>query len=314
MDRSRARPAWLLLAGAALGLALAAFGLLESRSDGPTLPEGAAARVGDRVIRRIDYERVLAGVESDLRSPIDASMRRRVLERMIDEELLVQRAIDLGLAEVDRRVRGELTAGLIDSIVAEADAEEPSDDAVAAHFEENRDFFTRPGRLRARTIFFSPTAPARGAGPSSAGPRRSPAERARRAAQRLASGDAASVVEAELGDPQVSPLPDVLLPATKVRDYVGPTLLDALESLESGAWSEPIETPDGGVHLVQLLEREPPIVPRLEEVEALVRQDLKRRRGDDALRRYLDELRGEIPVSVDESVYASSEDRGAGRE
>jgi len=37
-----------------------------------------------------------------------------------------------------------------------------------------------------------------------------------------------------------------------------------------------------------------------------VRQDLERRRGDDALRRYLDELRAEIPVSVDESVFGDA--------
>jgi hypothetical protein len=297
------RPPWLLFLGAAIGLGLAAMGLLEFRVTSAALPDNAAAIVGDRTIRIIDYRRVLAGVESDLRNPVDEAMRRRVLDRMIDEELLVQRALDLGLAVIDRRVRGELTSGLIDSIVSEADAEEPDDRAVALHFEENIDFFTRPGRLRAQSLFFSSRRD------TEAGTR-SAAERASLAAKRLtpsSSGSPFEAVVSELADDQVSPLPNVLLPASKIRDYVGPTILQALENLEVGRWSAPIEIPSG-YYIVRLVEREAAIIPQLEDVEALVRQDLKRRDGDRALRRYLDDLRSETAVSINEEVFAIATD------
>ena len=254
--------------------------------------------VGDRAIRRVDYERVLAGVEGDLRNPIDDAMRRRVLDRMIDEELLVQRALDLGLAVIDRRVRGELTSGLIDSIVSEVDAEEPSDREVAAHYEENIDFFTRPGRLRARTIYFSTRRDA-------TDPRGPAAVRAAEALSRLRAGQSIDAVERALGDEQVSPVPDTLLPASKVRDYTGPSILAAIMQLEPGRFSEPIES-SGGLYVATALEREPAIVPTLAEVEELVRQDLKRRRGDEALRDYLTTLRKQTPISVDESLFESS--------
>jgi len=298
--RPTGRPVWLLLAGAALGLGLAAFGLLESPGSQSELPPQAVARVGERVLRRVDYERVLAGVEQDLRGPVDAAMRQRVLERMIDEELLVQRALDLGLATVDRRIRGELSSALIDSIVSGAEAEEPDARAIEAHFEANRDFFTRPGRLRARSLFFSSRSD-RALGEAAGEPRAAALERAHRAAARLARNEPLEDVRRALADPQISPLPDVPLPASKVRDYVGPRLLEAIEALEVGAWSDPIES-ETGFHLVQLVDREPAVVPPLEEVQALVRQDLERRRGDEALRRYLDELRARIPVAVDESL------------
>jgi parvulin-like peptidyl-prolyl isomerase len=281
------------LLGAAVGLALAALGLLEDRREARVLPEGAAARVGERTIRVIDYQRVLAGVENDLRSPIDEAMRRRVLDRMIDEELLVQRALTLGLAAIDRRVRGDLTSGLIDSIVSDADAEEPNEDEVRRHFEENVDFFTRPGRIRAQTIFFSSRKDDE---------RGTAATRAIEARTRLAAGAPVAEVEAALADPQVSPVPNALLPASKVRDYAGPTVLQTIERLEVGAWSEPIES-GSGFSLARAVERDGAIVPPFEEVAELVRQDLKRRRGDEALRRYLDELRGEIEVEVDESIF-----------
>jgi parvulin-like peptidyl-prolyl isomerase len=99
----------------------------------------------------------------------------------------------------------------------------------------------------------------------------------------------------------------VLLPASKIRDYVGPTILQALENLEVGRWSAPIEIPSG-YYIVRLVEREAAIIPQLEDVEALVRQDLKRRDGDRALRRYLDDLRSETAVSINEEVFAIATD------
>jgi len=297
---SGSTPVWLLLAGAAIGLGLATFGLLERRAEQVTLPREIAAVVGERTIRRIDYERVLAGVEGDLRSPIDDAMRRRVLDRMIDEELLVQRALDLGLAVIDRRVRGELTSGLIDSIVAEVDSQEPSDREVERHYEENIDFFTRPGRLRARTIYFSTRS-------DSTDPRGPAASRAAEALTRLRAGEPIDAVEQALGDEQVSPVPDTLLPASKVRDYTGPSILEAIMQLEPGRFSEPIES-GGGLYIASTLEREPAIVPSLSEIEALVRQDLKRRRGDEALRDYLTTLRTQTPISIDESLFESDRD------
>ncbi len=295
---------WLLFLGAAIGLSLAAFGLLETPGGSQSLPGDAAARVGERTIRRIDYERVLAGVEGDRRNPIDEATRRRVLDRMIDEELLVQRALELGLAAVDRRVRGELTSGLIDSIVGEADANQPSDSEVASHFEDNIDFFSRTGRLHAQTLLFSTRRDAqRGDGTAE--------ERAAAAARRLHSGEEAGQVEKQLADPQISPLPDGMLPPTKIRDYVGPVILKALEALPQGEWSEPIQS-GSGYYLARVIRREPRVVPNFDEVAGLVRQDLKRRRGDGALRRYLDDLRSQKSVVIDDGMFAGSVGAEAG--
>jgi hypothetical protein len=262
------------------------------------LASDAVARVGDRTIRRIDYERVLAGVEEDRRNPIDEATRRRVLDRMIDEELLVQRALELGLASIDRRVRGELTSGLIDSIVGEADADQPDDGEVSRHFDNNIEFFSRVGRLHAQTIYFS----TRRDGQRKDG---TAAERVAEAVRRLADDEDAIEVERLLGDPQISPLPDGMLPPSKVRDYVGPILLEVLDELPTGSWSDSIES-GGGFYLARVVNREARVVPAFEDVEALVRRDLKRRRGDQALRRYLDELRSQKSVAIDEALFEES--------
>ena len=300
---------WLLLVGAAIGLALAAWGLLEKRVEGHGLSAGSpsqdlspeqAAIVGDRVIRRVDYERMLAGLERDLRNPIDDATRRRVLERMIDEELLVQQALALGLASADRRVRGELVSGLVDSLVAEADGDAPSDVEVEAHYRANLDFFTRPGRLRVEALFFAARrASELGVNPDAAGSAR---ERAEKARVRLVAGDAPERVEKRLGDPRVAAVPDALLPIAKLRDYLGPRVVASLADLAPDIWSEPIESAEG-CQLVRIVEREAHDVPPFQEVEPLVRQDLVRQRGDAALRRYLDTLRQQARIERNEELF-----------
>jgi hypothetical protein len=300
-DEENRRGAGLLLLGAMVGLLMATLGLLElprAPSRQTNSPE-IAARVGDRVIRRADYARVLAGVASDLRRPVDTDMRRHVLERMIDEELLVQRALELGLAQVDRRVRGELTSSMIDSIVAEVGNEPPEMADVVRHYDENLDFFTRPGRLRARRIHFSK-------GRDGQDARGTALERAQAASEQLRAGAVPDEVEARWGDRQVSALPDALLPPVKVRDYVGPGLLTVMETLVTGVWSTPQESANS-VALVAVLEREPAVVPSLAEIESLVQQDLERRRGDEALRHYLDELRRATEITIDERLFSETD-------
>jgi len=276
------RVQWLLAAGAASGLLLAAVGIMRP-ADGRTraLPAEAVARVDDVLIRRDDYERLLAGLESDSRGPVDAEKRRFVLDRMIDEELLVQRALELGLARVDRRVRADLTSSLIASIVADAEDREPSESELREHYEQNRDFFTQPGRLRVQQIFFRvPTAAEEEAA-------RSRAESARR---ELARGEPFESVRARWSDEEISPLPDTLLPAVKLREYVGPTVLRSAMELEPGQLSEPVRS-GSGIHLLRLVEREAPRTPAFDDIESQVRSEWRRRAGDRALREYLDGLR-----------------------
>jgi hypothetical protein len=88
----------------------------------------------------------------------------------------------------------------------------------------------------------------------------------------------------------VAPIPDALLPPAKLREYVGPSALIAAEALSVGAVSEPLVT-RRGVRVLLLLAKGEGEAPALEEVETEVRHEMKRRAGDDAVRRLLDQLR-----------------------
>ncbi len=285
-ERAERRASRLLGAGAALGLAAAAFGLMRGDPASQGLPAHAIAAVNGEILRVEEYERAVQALASDRRGPIGEKEKRHVLNRLLEEELLVQRGLELGLARHDRRVRGNLVSAVIQAVVQQTEQTEPGDSDVQAFYEENRDYFTRTGRLFVQQILVR--------GPPTRGEDEARA-RAEEAAQRLRGGDSFDAVNERLGDPQVARLPADLLPATKLREYLGPTATRAAMALEPGGVSDPARSATG-YHVLQLVDREEGRVPPLEEIEKEVRAELRRRAGDVALREYLDELRDRADV------------------
>lgn len=282
---------WLAL-GAGAGLVCAAVGLLAPGSGEGSLPTNAAATVNGVVIRLEAYERAVEALAADRRDAIGPQERRHVLDRMLEEELLVQRGLALGLAEHDRRVRGDIVSAVIELVVSQADDEEPDAESVRAFYDENRDYFARTERLLVRALAV------RGE------PLRSEEEartRAEQAVARLRAGEDWVAVEEALGDAQVAPVPRDLLPPAKLGEYLGPTSARAASDLAVGAISDPLRVATG-YQVLQLLERAPGFAPPLAEVEAEVRAEMRRRAGDRALREYLDDLRDEADVRVRSAV------------
>jgi hypothetical protein len=284
---SEARARWLLLLGALAGLGTAAASLLGSHTEGSRLPEGAIARVNETLIQGEEYARLLAALEADRRTPLSDEDRVHVLDRLIEEELLVQHALALGLARSDRRVRADLVSAVLGSLAAAGDGHEPDEDEIRTFYAENRDFFAGPGRLWVRQVFVAVD----GAGDDAA------RERAARASERLRAGEAIDRVRDELGSPEVAPLPDAPLPPAKLREYLGPTALLAALDLVPGATSGPIRSAQG-YHVLSLVERDPGGAPPLEEIVPQVRAELRRRGDDRMLRERLEQLRAAADVVV----------------
>jgi hypothetical protein len=275
------RARWALALGAAAGLVLAAWGIVAPGS-GHVVPADAVATVNGVPIRASQYQRALADLASDRRDGVDDALRRHVLDRLIEEELLVQRGLALGLARTDRRVRGELTAAVIGAVLAGVEGE-PSAAEVDAFYAEHPEVFRGPGRVQVEQIFF--------------GDRRE--EDARSARRRLDAGAGFDGVRAE-GDPEPVPVPAAPLPPARLVDYLGPTVARAALALPQGGIAGPLRS-GWGYHVVRIAEREDASVPPLDDVRDEVRGELLRQAGDRRLREYLDELRaaGEVAVTED---------------
>jgi parvulin-like peptidyl-prolyl isomerase len=272
------RPIVLLVLGAACGALAAAAGLTTSS---PTrLPTGVIALVNQQPIREEDYARALDALAADMRGSIREEDRQRVLDRLIEEELLVQRGLELGLARDDRRVRADLTQTVIDGIVSQVADRDPTDAELQAFYDQQRDFFAGAGRLQVRQVFVRVNTASDPAALA----------RAEQAAQRLRAGERLDAVQTALGDPPLSPLPDTLLPPAKLRDYLGPTALRTALELEAGEVSDPVRS-GTGYHVLQIVDRQRDSAPPLADIRTQVENEWRRRSGEQALRQYLDELR-----------------------
>jgi parvulin-like peptidyl-prolyl isomerase len=278
----------LLVAGAALGIGLAVASLLDLGGAAAELPASDVARVNGVPIRSADYLRAVAALASDRRGELSDEDKRHILDRLIDEELLVQYGVDLGLMRSDRRVRGDLVTTVLAAQVASVEGLEPSPQEVERFYAANRDFFATPGRLRVGAIWF---------GDGAAKDRAAALRRAGEAVAALRGGESLAAVRERLGDPQVAPIPDALLPPAKVREYAGPSVARALRDLSVGEVGDPIEV-GGGVYVVVLREAEPGGAPPLAEIEPQVRAEMQRRAGDDAVRDTLERLRADADVRV----------------
>ena len=275
------------------GVALASLGLVHERaSPAPVVDGEVAARVGDDMVSRTALETAVGLVERDRRRPVTEEERRQILERLVDEELLFQQGLTLGIPRSDRKLRADVVSAVIE--VATAEVADPSSGELRAFFETHRTLFVGPAALRMAQVFVSTAA-------------RDDAQAAAialRARDRLRGGEDIDSVRTGLGDPAPLELPRAAVPASRLRDYVGPAAAEVGLSLDIGVVSEPLLAPDG-YRVLLLLGREEAAGETFEQRQDDVLAEYQRRQHEEALRRYLDELRRTQPPALASDLGAA---------
>ena len=283
------RSQFLLALGMVVGLALALSSILEPGSSARgALPEGVAAIVNGREISQESLESALRALAADSNNPLGQAERNRILDRLIEEELLVQRAVELELDVKDKSIRNRLVSAMIETIVTGVDQQQFSDEEVEAFFLKNRDFFSGAGRMWVRSLRFA------------ASDDRSDPEAlvsAREASARLRQGERIEAVAEELGASPSPSMPEGLLPPAKVREYLGPTPTKAALGLKTGDVSDPIRVASA-YFVLQMVARTPPSSPSLSSVEPQVRAEMSKRAGDEQLKDYLNMLRNRAEIRL----------------
>lgn len=274
----------LLLAGVLVGAALTAWDVAHPPRPTPATLPGAtyAARVNDVSIPRRDYERALAALNRDSRNELSAEDRAHVLERLIEQELLLQRATELGLARSDGQVRNALVAALVTSIVQEATEEsaQPDEATLRQHFAAHRDYFRIPTLVQVEQLFFAIT---------NAGSEAEARRRAHEAHEAWLAGTPFGELTAQADEPPVQ-LPASLVPPSKLLDYLGATATRAARELGPSEVSKPVRS-GGGYLILRVVNRQGGEVPRFEEARPRVLADYRRRAGERRLREYLSNLK-----------------------
>lgn len=142
-----------LVAAVAIGCAYSAFQILHDVRIPVQLLPGVAARVNGRQIDADSVNRTVAGMDARERRS-ESATRHDVLSRMIDEELLVQHALDSGAAETSPEVRAALVRSAITRVNAEAAAEPVSDRELSEYFEAHKRVYATAARFDVTPFYF----------------------------------------------------------------------------------------------------------------------------------------------------------------
>ena len=262
---------WLAV-GALAGLAAAAFGILRQSSAVTELPATAVASVNDVLIGRDRFESALARLRNA--EPDDAE-RTAILARLVEEELLVQRGVELGMTESDTAVRNAVLNSLIASVTAEADAASPSDDELREHLANNAERFSYTASLSVRA-WETDDEPV---------------------AQQFVASLRATGEPPEIDGIRAIPdLPDGLAPAEVLRDHLGPAITAAAAEMPDG--SSAVFARRGRWLVVQVVARERGYVTDLDSVRNRVLLDYRRNLADEMLATYIDNLRQRADVTL----------------
>lgn len=200
---------------------------------------------------------------------LDTEQKNTIVNLLIDEELLLQRAELLGIASADPGIRKALARAVISRTVIEFLDRPIDEQQLHTFYLEHRALFSQPLRLELQAYQF---------------------EHLEQAQQAFAS--------AEIPAEQRSLLPASALPAHMLRRYLGNPLADIALTLAPGETSMPIQRPDG-VYLLHLTAKQPERLSPLTEVRPQVEAEYRRRGRDMALQTRLVTLRQQTQITVD---------------
>jgi parvulin-like peptidyl-prolyl isomerase len=275
----------LLLAGALLGLFVAV--VTATPSDRKRLSnDGAIARVNQQHIDRTEFAGAYQALLSDKNKAPTAADKKLVLDRLIEEELLVQRGLEIGLLEGDAAVRKAVAMAVIEFVLAQKGSDALSEANLRRFYNENKARFTPANRLQVSRIFVPYMEP-----------RQSPemTEKLDEIRTALRGGMAFSKARETFGTEILPPLPRVMLTPPKMTDYLGPELTQSASRLPQGSISDALAGPTGW-HFLKIIRNQPGKPPAFETIRLQIVDAVRHQRDDKTLREYLDWLRARADI------------------
>ena len=267
----------LLIGGMVLGILAALTGLVDAGK--APLDEGTAARVNDTPIPA-DELRSLLERRTQGGAPVD--QLRATLDDMIDEELLIQRALELGILRRDSNVRLAIIQAMEKSILNEERGRSVSDAELEAFYRSNTALFAEPLRLQLEELVVAD--PARVAELSAR-------LEAGAAAERLAAGDDGL---------SVTRLPPVPLSLEALAGRFSAAILARLKTAREG--DVLTFKSSRGTHLIRVVAIQKARVPSFAELRVAVLNELQLQRQDVAYDEYLAWLRQRADIRKNERL------------
>ena len=274
--------------GILLGLLLILLGTFNSQRE-ENLTDDIVALVDNHPILRSDLDLALEALSMNKENPLTDEQIRLVRERLIDEQLLLQRGIDLNLHQTSNPIRKLIVNSMIDSILSENNDFLLEDSDLESFYNDNISFFLPAKQLRLKRIFIQFRS------------QEEDEEKLDSIRSRLIDGEDFEVVSNEEGDKYLPEIPDAFLPERKLKDYMDPVLVKNAFNLKDGQITSEIETKEGYnfLYLVESEKGEP--LPFI-DMKSKVKGEYIRRKDEEALLNYLTWLRKKYNIIYNEKI------------
>ena len=256
----------LYAVGALAGLSVAGYVLLSARGTVTRqVPAENVALVNDQPILRSDF---ITQVEMETGQPFEKTTRQdklRVFDEMVNEELKVQRGLELNFAETDQDTRNALSAVVDQQMIAALATTQPTDAELKTYYDRNESSYQSPGAMTVCDLVLS------GAGLDADGR----LVQARAAEADLRNGAALPKVMQRYHLTNSNNCENNYYFAARI--HLGSGLFEVARTLATGTVSEPLQGSDG-LHLLLMLSNTAPVGESFADARAQVITDYKNAR------------------------------------
>ena len=270
----------LLLFSSLLGAIIAIGSIIESNENYNELPGHIAATVNGVVIDKQKLNTAISLIASDRREAITEKDERLALDRIIEEELLVQHAFENGFINVDDNIRKTIVRSVVDSIVEQSNTLIPDDNSLEDFYKNHQAIFSIDEQVRI-IIFNSENL-----------------DDVNRAKIIWDDQDDEASVFNNIESISKWDLPNGYIPIMTLPRLIGPNLATIVKELQVSEVSAPIKTAPG-YSIVALIDKKEKQVFEFEDIKEIVIQEYRRRSRDEILSNLLKDLtlRADIEIN-----------------
>jgi parvulin-like peptidyl-prolyl isomerase len=249
--------------------------LLVVSCGGPRLADPVILALGDQTVRKSDFDRHVATLESRGGVAVSPEVRRALFDSFLEERVQVLEARSRGL--VDAQAGPDEERRAVERLLADVSRVEVTDEEVARYYGEHAEEFKKPESVTVRQILVATL------------------NEARDVRRRLVKEPKAfeALAHSLSRGPEA---PGGGLMGTFSRGQLPPELEAAAFALAVGGTSEIVETPLG-FHVLRVEAREPERGTSLAEAQGAIRQILSRQKSDRKVREFVSDLLARAKVN-----------------
>ena len=271
----------LLLLASIIGTFLAIYSIMETNKNFSSLPDNIIATVNDKIIPSDKYQTIINLIQNDKRDELTKADREMALDRIIEEELLVQYAYKNGFLEADDLLRKSIVRSVVDSIVEQALSVVPAKQDLLKFYEANRQTFAIDDKYRVVIL----------------------------SSQNRSDIDEGKVIWQSNYDLTLLrqtfkridrlDIPTGFISKIRLETLIGPLLRDKVLSLQVGETSETLKT-IYGYSIVTLVDKKDRVIPEFKEISEIVLQEYKRQQREEILEELLKDLKRQSDIKINE--------------